>query len=310
MGNILILVSLLFALVYLRFNRSLPTRTVTCDRHARARIQQRTAAPPASPRRARAADPRGAAVPGLLDGQRLAAARRDVVHHHVVPAAPEPERLPPGAVQQGGHLVTSLVIALGATAISTVIATPAAFALARFKLPGRSWVIFMALATQMIPGIVIANALYGTYNSVHLINSVPGLVLADASLGIPFSMLLMRSFMGGIPKEILEAARIDGAGQVRAFLQVAVPVARNGIITAALFSFLFAWSDFLFALTLTTTNAVTPITLGIYQYLGAQTEQWSPVMATAVIACIPRPCSLVAAQALHRGRRDRISAVK
>jgi multiple sugar transport system permease protein len=198
--------------------------------------------------------------------------------------------------QQGGHLVTSLIIAVGATAISTVIATPAAFALARFKLPGRSWVIFVALATQMIPGIVIANALYGTYNSVHLINSVPGLILADASLGIPFSMLLMRSFMGGIPKEILEAARIDGAGQVRAFVQVAVPVARNGIITAALFSFLFAWSDFLFALTLTTTNAVTPITLGIYQYLGAQTEQWSPVMATAVIACVPSAILLVAAQ--------------
>ena len=191
--------------------------------------------------------------------------------------------------QQGGHLVTSLVIAVGATAISTLIATPAAFALARFKLPGRSWVIFVALATQMIPGIVIANALYGTYNSVHLINSVPGLVLADASLGIPFSMLLMRSFMAGIPKEILEAARIDGADQIRAFLQVAVPVARNGIITAALFSFLFA-------LTLTTTNAVTPITLGIYQYLGAQTEQWSPVMATAVIACVPSALLLVAAQ--------------
>jgi multiple sugar transport system permease protein len=198
--------------------------------------------------------------------------------------------------EQGGHLVTSLVIAVGATAISTLIATPAAFALARFKLPGRSWVIFVALATQMIPGIVIANALYGTYNSVHLINSVPGLILADASLGIPFSVLLMRSFMSGIPKEILEAARIDGAGQIRAFVQVAVPVARNGIITAALFSFLFAWSDFLFALTLTTTNAVTPITLGIYQYLGAQTEQWSPVMATAVIACIPSAILLVAAQ--------------
>ena len=198
--------------------------------------------------------------------------------------------------QQGGHLVTSLLIAVGATAISTLIATPAAFALARFRLPGRAWVIFVALATQMIPGIVIANALYGTYNSLHLINSVPGLILADASLGIPFSVLLMRSFMAGIPKEILEAARIDGAGQIRAFLQVAVPVARNGIITAALFSFLFAWSDFLFALTLTTTNAVTPITLGIYQYLGAQTEQWSPVMATAVIACIPSAILLVAAQ--------------
>ena len=198
--------------------------------------------------------------------------------------------------QQGGHLLTSLLIAVGATAISTALATPAAFALAKFRLPGRGWIVFAALVTQMIPGIVIANALYGSYNSLGLINSVPGLVLADASLGLPFSILLMRSFMAGVPNEIMEAARVDGAGRVRAFISIAVPVARNGIITAALFSFLFAWSDFLFALTLTSTNAVTPITLGIYQYLGAQTEQWSPVMATAVIACAPSAVLLVVAQ--------------
>ena len=197
---------------------------------------------------------------------------------------------------QGGHLLTSLIIALGATAISTVVSTPAAFALAKYRLPGRAWIIFAALATQMIPGIVIANALYGTYNSLHLLNSLLGLILADASLGIPFSILLMRSFMTGVPDEIMEAARVDGAGRLRAFISIAVPVSRNGIITAALFSFLFAWSDFLFALTLTTTGAVTPITLGIYQYLGAQTEQWSPVMATAVIACAPSAVLLVLAQ--------------
>jgi len=198
--------------------------------------------------------------------------------------------------QQGNHLLISLIVAFGATAISTTVATPAAYALAKFRLPGRGWIIFAALATQMIPGIVIANALYGTYNELHLLNSLPGLILADASLGIPFSIVLMRSFMTALPNEIMEAARIDGAGRLRAFISVAVPVSRNGIITAALFSFLFAWSDFLFALTLTTTGSVTPITLGIYQYLGAQTEQWSPVMATAVIACAPAAVLLVLAQ--------------
>jgi multiple sugar transport system permease protein len=197
---------------------------------------------------------------------------------------------------QGGHLLVSFIVAIGATAISVVIATPAAYALAKFGLPGRGWIIIAALITQMIPGIVIANALYGTYNTLHLLNSLPGLILADASLGLPFSILLMRSFMASIPNEILEAARVDGAGPVRTFLAVAVPIGRNGIITAGLFSFLFAWSDFLFALTLTSTNVVTPITLGIYQYLGAQTEQWSPVMASAVIACAPSAILLVLAQ--------------
>jgi multiple sugar transport system permease protein len=197
---------------------------------------------------------------------------------------------------QGGHLLISFVVALGATGVAVAVATPAAYALARFKLPGRGFIIIATLVTQMIPGIVIANALYGTYNSLHLLNSLPGLILADASLGIPFSILLMRSFMANVPREIIEAARIDGAGRLRTFWSVVVPVCRNGIVTAALFSFLFAWSDFLFALTLTSSGSVTPITLGIYQYLGAQTEQWSPVMASAVLACLPSAVLLVVAQ--------------
>jgi multiple sugar transport system permease protein len=197
---------------------------------------------------------------------------------------------------QGGHLVTSIVIALAATAIAIVIAAPAAYALAKF--PGRSTrpVLMSTLITQMIPGIVIANSLYQTYNSLHLLNSIPGLVLADASLGIPFSILLMRSFMASIPGEIIEAARVDGANPLRVFLSVVVPVSRNGIITAALFSFLFAWSDFVFALTLTSANTVTPVTLGIYQFLGSDVKQWTPVMATAVLASIPAAALLVLAQ--------------
>jgi multiple sugar transport system permease protein len=197
---------------------------------------------------------------------------------------------------QGGHLLVSLAVALGATVVAVLFATPAAYALAKFRLPGRGWIIIATLVTQMIPGIVIANALYGTYSSLHLLNSMPGLILADASLGIPFSILVMRSFMASVPGEIIEAARVDGAGRLRTFWSVVVPVCRNGIITAALFSFLFAWSDFLFALTLTSSGAVTPITLGIYQYLGAQTEQWSPVMASSVLACLPSAILLVVAQ--------------
>ena len=197
---------------------------------------------------------------------------------------------------QGGHLLVSLLLALGATAVAVAVATPAAYALAKFRLPGRGWIVIATLVTQMIPGIVIANALYGTYNTLHLLNSLPGLILADASLGIPFSILLMRSFMANVPGEIIEAARVDGAGRLRTFWSVVVPICRNGIVTAALFSFLFAWSDFLFALTLTSSGAVTPITLGIYQYLGAQTEQWSPVMASAVLACLPSTVLLVLAQ--------------
>jgi multiple sugar transport system permease protein len=156
--------------------------------------------------------------------------------------------------------------------------------------------LFGILISQMVPGIVIANALYSAYNDLGLLNSVPGLILADSTAGIPFGILIMRAFFGNIPKEVVEAAWVDGAGQLRTFVSVVLPMARNALITAALFTFLFAWSDFLFALTLTTTEDVRPVTLGLYQYIGAFVNDWSSVMATAVLASIPAVVLLIVAQ--------------
>jgi multiple sugar transport system permease protein len=194
------------------------------------------------------------------------------------------------------NLLTSLIIAVGAVIVCLIIATPAAYALACFKLPGAGAATLAILISQMIPGIVIANAIYSAYNDLGLLDSIPGLILADASLGIPFSILIIRAFVQSIPSSIIEAAYVDGASRFRAFISIVVPVSRNAIITGALFTFLFAWSDFLFALTLTTGNEVRPITLGIYRYLSGYVNNWSPVMASAVLASIPAIILLIAAQ--------------
>ncbi len=197
---------------------------------------------------------------------------------------------------QGRNLLTSLVVALGSVVIGLAVATPAAYALAHFRLRGTFLVVFGILVTQMIPGIVVANALYSLYSSLHLLNSDLGLILADASNGIPFAILLMRAFMTSIPHSIVEAARVDGANRFRAFTAIVVPVSRNAVVTSGLFIFLFAWSDFVYALTLTTNGTVTPITLGIYQYIGAHSSEWSAIMATAALASIPAAALLVSAQ--------------
>jgi multiple sugar transport system permease protein len=198
--------------------------------------------------------------------------------------------------QQLGNLVTSIVVALGTVVLSLAIATPAAYALARFPLPGKGVFQFALLIAQMIPGIVIANSLYTIFNDLGLLNSIPGLILADATHAIPFAILVMTAFMRSIPPSIIEAARVDGAGHFRAFWSIVVPVSRNSIITAGLFSFLFAWSDFIFALTLTSTDAVKPITLGIYDYLEGNVQSWAPVLATAVISSLPAIVLLIVAQ--------------
>lgn len=197
---------------------------------------------------------------------------------------------------QSANLVTSLVVSILSVILTLVIAIPAAYALAQFRLPGLNLILLVLAVTQMIPGIVIANSLYSSYNDLGLLNTMLGLVLADASHSIPFAILLIRTAMQAVPVAVLEAARLDGAGLFRSFRSIAVPLARNGIITASLFSFLFTWSDFLFALTLTTTDDLRPVTLGIYTYLGADQTDWSAVMATSVLASLPAIVLLLVAQ--------------
>jgi multiple sugar transport system permease protein len=197
---------------------------------------------------------------------------------------------------QGGHLLTSMLISLGSVAFSLIIATPAAYALAHFRIRGAQLVLLGILVSQMVPGIVVANALYSAYNDLGLLNSLGGLILADSTAGIPFAMLILRAFMLSIPAEVVEAAWVDGAGPIRSFVSVVLPMSRNALVTAALFTFLFAWGDFLFALTLTTTENVRPVTLGLFTYIGAYVNDWSSVMATAVLASIPALVLLVIAQ--------------
>lgn len=197
---------------------------------------------------------------------------------------------------QGANLITSIIISLGTVVVTLAIAAPAAYALAQFHFRWISWALLAILIAQMIPGIVIANALYAAYNDLGLLNTYIGLILADSTSAIPFAILIMRAFMMSIPPAVIEAARVDGAGHVRAFVSIALPIAKNALITAALFAFLFSWSDFLFALTLTTTDEIRPVTLGIYQYLGTQVSNWSAVMATAVLSSLPAIVLLVIAQ--------------
>lgn len=197
---------------------------------------------------------------------------------------------------QTGNLFTSLIVSLSTVALTLFIAVPAAYALAQFPLKGVNAVLLTLAITQMIPGIVLANSLYRAYNDLGALNTIIGLVFADATHSIPFAILLVRTSMMSVPPSVLEAARLDGANMVRTFRSVAVPLARNGIVTAGLFTFLFAWGDFIFALTLTTTEQVRPITLGIYTYLGADQTDWSAVMASAVLASLPAIILLLAAQ--------------
>jgi multiple sugar transport system permease protein len=198
--------------------------------------------------------------------------------------------------QQGGHLVVSLIVALGTVTLTVLIAAPAAYGLARRSSRP---VLLSLLIVQLIPGIVMANALYRVFATVGLLNSPLALVLADSTLAVPFAVLIMRAFMLSVPKELIEAAGLDGAGAIRTLLTIVLPVSRNGVVTAGLFAFLFSWGDFMFASTLDLGSpSWTPITVGLYDFIGAgtNTTSWNSVMATGVLASLPVAVLLVVAQ--------------
>ncbi|THV24536.1 carbohydrate ABC transporter permease [Glycomyces paridis] len=212
------------------------------------------------------------------------------------PASPTFEGYTAAFSQQLPSLGTSLVVGLGTVALTVAIAAPAGYALAILNLKGGRTLNFLLLVAQMIPAVVMAMGFYAIYVRLGLLNSVWGLVVADSTVAVPFGVLLYSTFMAGIPRELIHAARMDGAGSWGTFTKVVLPVSRNSTLTVALFAFLWAWSDFIFASTLNRSGEFVPITLGIYQYIGNNTTQWNAIMATAVIASLPSAILLVVAQ--------------
>lgn len=199
-------------------------------------------------------------------------------------------------VSQWSHLVTSLIVAFGAVILSLLIASPAAFAVAHFRLKVVPALLLALLIVQMVPGISLANALFVIFHKLGLLNNYFGLILADSTYAVPFCVLILRAFMLSIPRELLEASAVDGGNNWTAFIRIAVPVTKPAMVTAALFSFLFSWGDFLFALTMTTSNKIEPVTLAVFQYSGQYGNQWGPMMAFAVIASIPAGIFLIFSQ--------------
>ncbi|MEV5604665.1 carbohydrate ABC transporter permease [Streptomyces sp. NPDC052299] len=194
------------------------------------------------------------------------------------------------------YLGTSLLIGTGTVAVTLVLAAPAGFALAKLRAPGSGALGLVLLVAQMIPGIVMAMGFYGIFLDLGLLNSWWGLIIADSTIAVPFGVMIFAAFMSGLPGELIAAARIDGAGTWRTFLSVVLPVSRNAVVTVSLFSFLWAWSDFVFASTLDGGGEMRPITLGIYQYIGNNNQEWNAIMATAVVASLPAAVLLVLAQ--------------
>ncbi len=181
----------------------------------------------------------------------------------------------------------SAIISIGAMLVSTCLSIPASYGLARFQFKGKKIIILLFLITQMLPSTLVLTSLYITFSKMHLLNNYLAPIIADATIGIPFSVIILRTYFISIPKELDEAAKIDGCGHLTAFVRIMLPIAKPGIVVAAVFSFVYAWGDLIYGITFMTDPTKRPITSSIYNYVQQYQTLWNSTMAFGIVAIFP-----------------------
>jgi multiple sugar transport system permease protein len=186
-------------------------------------------------------------------------------------------------------LRNSIGIASIATAIALVFATCAAYATSRLEFPGRRWVLNIALVVTVFPAISIATPLFNLWRTIGLYDTWPGLIIPYISLTLPIAMWTLSSYFRQIPRELELAAQVDGASTWQAFRKVLVPLAAPGVFTTAIIAFLTAWNDFVFGITLTSTNRARPVPAALAFFSGASQFQQptGAISAAAVVVTVP-----------------------
>jgi alpha-glucoside transport system permease protein len=165
-------------------------------------------------------------------------------------------------------LWTTVQIAVGNTVLLVIVAAMAGYAFAWLKFPGRDWLFVLVIGLLVVPLQVALIPIFSLYQSTGLFDSVLGLILFHVAFGLPFGVFLMRNFFVGIPKDILESARIDGASELKIFLRLILPLGLPAIASLAIFQFLWTWNDLIVALTFARNTQ--PLTVAIF----SQTRQF------------------------------------
>jgi multiple sugar transport system permease protein len=184
-------------------------------------------------------------------------------------------------------LLNSLLVTAGATTLSLVIAALAGYSLSRFRTRAQELTGLTLLLTKMLPGSLIVIPFFIMATTFHLVDSLWALMLANAAVGVPFATWLLKSFFDGIPRELEQAAMIDGCGHLTAFLYIIVPLARPGLAACAIYLAILTWSDFVFARTLINDQARWTVTTGLVSFIGEHAIDWSALMAAGVLTMAP-----------------------
>jgi multiple sugar transport system permease protein len=193
------------------------------------------------------------------------------------------------------HIQNSLLVSAVASVGTLLITAPAAYGLVWRKPLGRQTLLAFMLMTQMLPAIVFVIPLFIVFTQINLVNTLGGLILADMTFTVPFALIMLSAYMKDLPYELVEAALVDGAGQLRAFMMIVLPMTLPGLITVGVFSFLIPWGDLIFALSLITDASLQPLTLELYKAFGQYGIDWGFLLPGSVLTAIPAVIFVIAA---------------
>ena len=187
----------------------------------------------------------------------------------------------------GRFLWNSTWVAVVVTSVTVLVSTMGAYSLIFFRYKGRELMGRLILLTYMFPGVVIIVPCYNVMSFLNLTNNLFGVVLVELVLTVPFSVWMLRGFFMEIPRELEEAAIIDGCSKVQALWYVLLPLAPPGIIAVSVFAFIFSWNEYLFPLVLINDESAKTLPLGVAGFMGHLYVEWGPLLAAAVVSTIP-----------------------
>ncbi|RZS89980.1 carbohydrate ABC transporter membrane protein 2 (CUT1 family) [Motilibacter rhizosphaerae] len=184
-------------------------------------------------------------------------------------------------------LRTSLVVSLASTVVVLLVSVPAAYYAARFRFRGRKAFLLLILVTQMFSPTALVVGIYREWFEATMVNTYLALILTDAAFNLAFAIWILQGFFAAIPREVEEAANLDGCGRMAVLTRILLPLARPGLVTAVIFTFIAAWNEYVVALTLMQDDAKKPLTVGISSYVTGYEQNWDQLFAASVIAIVP-----------------------
>lgn len=183
--------------------------------------------------------------------------------------------------------LNSYLVAGCVMVLTLLFAILAAYSFSRYEFRGKKQLNLFIIATQSLPPITLLIPYFGLITTLKLYDTYFALIFTYMVFTLPYAILMMTGYFNTLPRELDEAVMVDGAGNFRALWRVLVPIARPGIVSTGLYTFLISWNEFLFALTLTKTTKMRTVPVGIQQLMGQHSYEWNEMMAMSILGCLP-----------------------